>query len=1285
MTTYRPDLVRARVDDLRTQLKAILEAREEADARLRAQRTEADKALEKASAAAQAELEAGRRKLAEEDEQARAAIDARHARNLERIESAFARATARVEAGLSGEKARIDEEKQRKRAEVEKRTAAADPYTAALAETAALLESTRALQDDVTALAANARVRLPDVSEVQPPGGISGGKAGAWAKRTLEESAKALASQRRDPWAPFARMGRRILLVVLVLLAHGAAALAVMHVKPEDNQTVLQVVAISGMGFLLAALLFGHAMKQRAAGGVESLWSAAAQVEALLRRRETSLKEGRMRDQEERERVRSRALAGTEEKLSEKALEAGRTFDTRVGILEDQKKQATARSEGHREGRLARQAAALEAATRRLGDWHSRALARLQSVDAERRRDLAERDGRELGELGGRWKSILEAFVRSAAQARAESLASHPAWTDPRWKAPVMSPLFPEGIRLGDVSFDLKALLSPPADDPRFALPGDGTVSLPFEAGFPGVGRLVFNADGDQRDRTLGALFSTVLRILCSLPPGKAKFTLIDPVGLGQSFSALMHLADFDESLVGGRIWTEPAHIEKRLAELTEHIEKVIQKYLRNRYHTIDEYNREVGPMAEAYRFLVVADFPTGFSELALERLASIARSGARCGVILLILRDTRQKLPPAADRATLESGGVTLDAVASGLVDRTLADGVLAVEPPPPAEALNDLLRAVGKQCAEAKRVEIPFEIIAPKTETMWSLTTEGGIRVPLGRAGADRLQQLDLGRGTAQHALIAGRTGSGKSTLFHVIIANAAAWYSPRELELYLIDFKKGVEFKTYATNALPHARVIAIESDREFGVSVLRRVYAELGRRAESFRAAGVQEFAGYRKAAPADRIPRTLLMIDEFQEFFTEEDSIAQEAALLLDRIVRQGRAFGVHVVVGSQTLGGSYTLAKSTLGQMAVRIALPCSEADSYLILSDDNAAARLLSRPGEAIYNDKSGAIEGNDPFQIAWLPDEVRDAKLRLVRERAAAEAYRAPEPPTVFEGNVPADIRKNRELAERLTRPPAAAAACAWIGEANAIKGPTEIRFKAQRGGNVLVVGQQRESALSILCSSIVGLAGGHPPSGARFIVLDGSPPELGHGRHFAELAASLPHKVDLVETARVAEVMAGLDAEVARRLESSGAGEPRIFLVIHDLQTFRKLRQGDELDFSSAEEKKKTPEKCFATVLGEGPALGIHALVWCDSLNSINRMLTRRLMKEFDVRVLFQMSATDSSELIDSPAAGKLGLYRGLLFSEEEGTVEKFRPYGLPELETLREYGKVMKAGR
>jgi hypothetical protein len=54
----------------------------------------------------------------------------------------------------------------------------------------------------------------------------------------------------------------------------------------------------------------------------------------------------------------------------------------------------------------------------------------------------------------------------------------------------------------------------------------------------------------------------------------------------------------------------------------------------------------------------------------------------------------------------------------------------------------------------------------------------------------------------------------------------------------------------------------------------------------------------------------------------------------------------------------------------------------------------------------------------------------------------------------------------------------------------------------------------------------------------------------------------------------------------------------------------------------------------------------------------------------MAEFEMRVLFQMSANDSANLIDSPAATMLGLHRALFYNEHLGTLETFRPYAMPD---------------
>ena len=66
----------------------------------------------------------------------------------------------------------------------------------------------------------------------------------------------------------------------------------------------------------------------------------------------------------------------------------------------------------------------------------------------------------------------------------------------------------------------------------------------------------------------------------------------------------------------------------------------------------------------------------------------------------------------------------------------------------------------------------------------------------------------------------------------------------------------------------------------------------------------------------------------------------------------------------------------------------------------------------------------------------------------------------------------------------------------------------------------------------------------------------------------------------------------------------------------------------------------------------------------------------LITRR---EFTLRVLFQMNPNDSSQLIDTPAASRLGRNRALFIEDGMERPEKFRPYGIPGLKRLHEIGE------
>jgi hypothetical protein len=899
-----------------------------------------------------------------------------------------------------------------------------------------------------------------------------------------------------------------------------------------------------------------------------------------------------------------------------------------------------------------------------------------QMCDVTRRRDQL------WNAIAMRWRDGLNRADRVLHGVVEQCGQRFPAWSDPAWQTWSPPSVTPAVVPFGTFQFGLDLIPDGIPQDDRLKPAAPLHLTLPALLRFPDCASMLFKVSDAGRSAAEQALQSVMLRLLTAIPPSKVKFTIIDPVGLGENFAAFMHLADHDESLVASRIWTEVHHIEQRLSDLTAHMENVIQKYLRNQFPSIEAYNNNAGEVAEPFRFLVVANFPVNFNEAAARRLVSIVSSGARCGVYTLVTVDTKQPPPHGFNLSDLEQAGAIVVWHEDRFVwkDADFEPYPFQLEAPPPAEFMTNLLQVVGLRAKEASRVEVPFEFIASPHEQWWTGDSRRGINVPLGRAGATKRQHMQLGQGTAQHVLVAGKTGSGKSTLLHALITNLSLLYSPDEVELYLVDFKKGVEFKTYANYELPHARVVAIESEREFGLSVLQRLDSELKQRGDKFRALGVHDLNAYRQENGVGAMPRILVIVDEFQEFFVEDDKIAQEASLLLDRLVRQGRAFGIHVLLGSQTLGGAYTLARSTIGQMAVRIALQCSETDAHLILSDDNSAARLLSRPGEAIYNDANGLVEGNNPFQVVWLNDDRREHYLRHIQEMARTRGLTRALPQIVFEGNTPADITKNH-LLDRLLRAPewpaAPKVAHAWLGEAIAIKDPAAATFRPQTGSNLLIVGQYEESALGILGSAMLSLAAQYRPAesvsdprGLRFYVLDGSRVDDPHCGYFARLAAAMPHPVQVGGWRDLPQVMADLAFEVDRR-QKQGEFAP-VFLLVFDLARFRDLRkQEDDFGFSrrgAAEERRVSPSEQFGNIVREGPGVGIHTLVWCDSLNNLNRSLDRQAQREFELRVLFQMSASDSSNLIDTPLASKLGMHRAFYCSEDQGQPEKFRPYGL-----------------
>lgn len=298
--------------------------------------------------------------------------------------------------------------------------------------------------------------------------------------------------------------------------------------------------------------------------------------------------------------------------------------------------------------------------------WKSVATKALESADAEIE-SATKLFREELNRIGDHYPTVSDQLHADEAQLWKDSGSSAMEWSSPGWNdwEPDPSPGF--AGRIGKLVIepnDLKERL--PSIDFDFELPA----LIPFNE----ERCLLLEGAGETKEMGARALQSALIRALANTPPGKALFTLIDPVGLGQNVADFMHLGDYDPQLINGKPWSDPQHIEERLAKLMEDMEVIIQTYLRNIYGSLNDYNHEHQEVSEPFRFLVIFDFPVNFTETACRRLANIIKNGPRCGVHTLIVCDTATKFPQGVDVKELRRNAVVVTPGSEGERSRLLS-----------------------------------------------------------------------------------------------------------------------------------------------------------------------------------------------------------------------------------------------------------------------------------------------------------------------------------------------------------------------------------------------------------------------------------------------------------------------------------------------------------------------------------------------------------------------------------------------------------------------------------
>lgn len=844
------------------------------------------------------------------------------------------------------------------------------------------------------------------------------------------------------------------------------------------------------------------------------------------------------------------------------------------------------------------------------------------SLEQERNRDIRKSNWK--AGFAKEWEKNAASIARVSSQLRRHQ----PALVDFGVDKPPMASEIPAGLLLGlqQVSFE--------------QLSCQVLQIIPF----PVVSALVLPEDDAEQKLLAHCL---LLRLLSALPPGQVELTLIDPLQQGQSVEPFLQLLKVEQLVPQRHVLTRSDEIEAALGRLTDGIEEMIQQRFSDKASNWSEYNA-VNPDAPIpYKVVLLFDVPEQLSDKSLWFLGRLCENGPRCGVLPIVATDSKRMEGSRYENfiAIVKASTTQLDHLVQ-IVENGALSFTYESERWPRQDVLDGFMERLAENCLAKTRFK--KTMLDLWTNCVKGETTISGFDIPIGWNPAGNFVTLRLGATDSEHhALLAGKTGSGKSNLLHVLIHTLCEKYPPEELDLYLLDYKESTEFNIYAVPPLPQARLVATESDSEYGVTVLQHLVDELENRARLFKAASVRDFAEYRKSSGM-QLPRVLLLIDEFQVLFSESRQVAEAAEQRLSQLLKQGRSFGIHILLATQTLKGINAQSiGSIITQLGCRIALACGQEDSAMILGSGNWSAAELRSPPEGIINNANGAKSGNVKFLIPLAENVLCNEHITKLSQLAAKRGL--PSKTKVFSG-------------AHLPEMPSPSEYQAICAQENTILLGERLTFHAdsltvpligRSAFNVLFSGyndQIHDGLLSATLQSLAFVVGFDEIFyfNARGVALGSgfaaAAQILGSRLKVFEDIASLPLQAisDDIGVRRIALIIDGLDSEKA----------------LYPTPAFRATKPGEPLP----------PADLLKRVAEDGPRKGTFVFTFVDRWQRC-ASVCKDLFSFFELRVAYCMNEDDAGSLV----SGGIGKFKGIekpnravLVNKMTNEIAWFRPY-------------------
>lgn len=772
---------------------------------------------------------------------------------------------------------------------------------------------------------------------------------------------------------------------------------------------------------------------------------------------------------------------------------------------------------------------------------------------------------------------------------------------------------------------------------------------------------LVFHYDGENKQHCLDIVNTLIGRAMMAVPSGGLQLMMVDTNGMSGTSEEWKRL-----SRNVFRVTSRSSDVMKAFDENVLHIEHIIQNLLSGQA-TLVEYNLGKENQ-EPYRLVIIEDFPVGIPMEGINNLKKILKNGIRAGVtvVLLINEDEIKRsedllkafrllgLDQFGDNITQLYWSNEHEDKKSLQMDYDILPDVM----------LHQIVNSVNKGFEVKTETVLNLADYLPDRGEWWTSTSASMVEVPFGMSTTKTITNLRITQENGQNsAVVIGIPGSGKSVFLHSVVIDAAVKYSPDELQMYLLDFS-GVEFNTYANHKLPHARVIAPEAEREFGLSVLRELKEEGARRMTLCRENDVTSIVQYRKKYPNAIMPRLLVIIDEFQKIFEiENDAISKEANSIIHIIIQEYRKFGINMILATQRIPSSTVLPRDLIANRVVFKSAPNDF--SALISWQGNVPPNL--KTGQCIYNAESGAAYANEQVQGFFIPLHDIEKLVEELNERACTQGF-GNKNLIVFRGNELPDFKERRLPKRSMIVEDLPDEVPVLLGQSIAIS-DTDVSavLRKESSNNLLIIGGDKDVVQKLMLYASLSTTLFHTADSARFYLFNFMRPTDPQYQLPSKNFAGMPFPVSLIE--KVSEVKDAL-TEIKNEIEARKQDETRallhIYLSFFAFQLGRVFDRGGRRGDDVSEEGQ-----LLDFILRQGPSYGVFTLMQVDKIDGLSRIGTP--LTTFRHRVVMQISENESNKLMDSPLANRLFVmnrpsskFRAFYRDQDRNITIKFKPY-------------------